>query len=148
MTKYHLPKIANPEARWPVLVAVLGVGGITLALPHHLVLGPRWALPVAVALLLIPTTLAHRSGRHEIDRVLGFAISGLVTFALAASLVLLILRLPEKAESPGVLLRAAVLLWVTNILVFAIWYWRLDAGGPITARPATSTRPGPSSSRR
>ena len=46
------------------------------------------------------------------------------------SLALLIVRLPDKAESPRQLLRSATLLWVTNILVFAIWYWRLDAGGP------------------
>ena len=123
-------KVVNPEARWPVLVAVLGVGGITLALPHVLVLGPRWLLPAAVAVLLVPTTLAHRYGQHELDRVLGYGISALVTFALVGSLALLILRLPSKTDSPRELLRSATLLWVTNILVFAIWYWRLDAGGP------------------
>ncbi len=57
-------------------------------------------------------------------------ISGVVTLALAGSLALLILRLPEKAESASKLLRSATLLWFTNIVVFAIWYWRLDAGGP------------------
>src|SRR5262245_55905359 len=93
-------KVVNPEARWPVLTAVLGVGGITLALPHALVLGPRWLLPAAVLVLLIPTTLAHRYGRHELDRVLGYAISVLVTVALAGSLVLLIQRLPTKTDSP------------------------------------------------
>src|SRR5262245_33239503 len=123
-------KVANPEARWPVLMAVLGVGGISLALPHSLVLGPRWLLPAGVAVLLVPTTLAHRYGRHELDRVLGYAISALLTFALAGSFVLLILRLPTKTDSPRESLRSASLLWVTNILVFAIWYWRLDAGGP------------------
>jgi uncharacterized membrane protein len=29
-----------------------------------------------------------------------------------------------------VLLRAAAGLWACNVLVFAVWYWRLDAGGP------------------
>jgi hypothetical protein len=28
------------------------------------------------------------------------------------------------------LLRSAASLWLTNVLVFALWYWRLDAGGP------------------
>jgi Protein of unknown function (DUF1345) len=122
--------IANPEGRWPVLVALVGVGGITLSLPHSLVLGPRWLLLAVVVALLIPATLAHRAGNHQIDATLGYIISGVVTSALAGSLALLILRLPSKAESPTSLLRAATLLWVTNILVFAIWYWRLDAGGP------------------
>jgi hypothetical protein len=127
---HHTPRIANPEARWPVVVAVLAVSGIELALPHSLVLGPKWFLPILVAALIIPTTLAHRAGWHEADRVLGYAISTVVTLSLAGSLALLILRLPDKSESAAKLLRSATLLWFTNILVFAIWYWRLDAGGP------------------
>jgi hypothetical protein len=122
--------IANPEGRWPVLVALLGVGGITLSLPHALVVGPRWLLLAAVLVLLVPATLAHRAGKHHIDAIFGYVISGVVTLGLAASLVLLILRLPSKAESPAALLKSATVLWITNILVFAIWYWRLDAGGP------------------
>ncbi len=123
-------KVSNPEARWPVLVALVGVGGITLSLPHSLVIGPRWLLLALVVALLVPATLAHRAGKHRMDALFGYAISGVVTLALAGSLALLILRLPEKAESPASLLRSATMLWVTNILVFAIWYWRLDAGGP------------------
>ena len=130
MAATHTPRIANPEARWPVLVAFLAVVGILFALPHSLVLGPKWVLPIVVAALLVPTTIAHRAGRHDVDRVLGYAISGVVTLALVGSLSLLILRLPEKAESASKLLRSATLLWFTNVLVFAIWYWRLDAGGP------------------
>ena len=120
----------SPEARWPVLVALLGIGGIFLALPHTLVLGPRWLLPALILVLLVPTTLLHRAGLHRWDRVFGYVISTLVTLSLAGSLLLLILRLPSKAEAPGALLRSATILWVTNILVFAMWYWRLDAGGP------------------
>ncbi len=122
--------VANPEARWPVLIALVGVGGITLSLPHALVLGPRWLLLAVVLVMLVPATLAHRAGNHRVDSLLGYAISTLVTLALAGSLALLILRLPDRTEGPASLLRSASLLWVTNVLVFAIWYWRLDAGGP------------------
>jgi len=118
------------EARWPVLIAVVGVGGITFSLPHTLVVGPRWLLLVVVVALLIPTVLAHRLGHHRLDRALGYVISIVVTLALAASLVLLITTLPSKAETAASLLESAAALWVTNVLVFAIWYWRLDAGGP------------------
>jgi hypothetical protein len=124
------PKIANPEARLPVLIAFVGVAGISLSLPHTLVLGPRWLLLAVVLALLIPATLAHRAGKHHIDAFFGYAVSSVVTLALAGSLALLILRIPSKTESPGELLKSASLLWVTNVLVFAIWYWRLDAGGP------------------
>jgi hypothetical protein len=123
-------KVANPEARWPVLIALLGVGGITLSLPHALVLGPRWLLLALVLVLLVPATVAHRAGNHRIDALLGYVISAVVTLALAGSLGLLILRLPSRTDSAGPLLRSAAMLWITNVLVFAIWYWRLDAGGP------------------
>ena len=124
------PTVANPEARWPVFVALVGVGGISLSLPHTLVVGPRWLLLALVLALLIPATIAHRAGNHRVDTLFGYAISTLVTLALAGSLILLILRLPSKTDSPGALLASATTLWVTNVLVFAIWYWRLDAGGP------------------
>src|SRR5262245_23853374 len=44
--------------------------------------------------------------------------------------MLLVYALPARKETPQQLLLSAVSLWVTNILVFALWYWRLDAGGP------------------
>jgi uncharacterized membrane protein len=122
--------VANPEARWPVLIALVGVAGISYSLPHTLVVGPRWLLLALVLALLVPATIAHRAGNHRIDALFGYAVSAVITLALAASLVLLILRLPSKTESPGSLLGSATTLWVTNVLVFAIWYWRLDAGGP------------------
>jgi hypothetical protein len=49
---------------------------------------------------------------------------------MVGSLALLIKALSTRAETPVQLLCSAASLWVTNILVFALWYWRLDAGGP------------------
>jgi hypothetical protein len=49
---------------------------------------------------------------------------------MIVSLILLIGALPSHRESPTALLVSATSLWITNILVFALWYWRLDAGGP------------------
>lgn len=118
------------EARWPALIAVLTLGGLYLALPPNLVVGPRWLYPVVVAGLVVPTVLLHRKGRHDLDRVLGYILSGVLTLALVLSLMLLIIALPSKKEGPFALLESAAALWVTNVLVFALWYWRLDAGGP------------------
>src|SRR5207244_6592662 len=55
-------------------------------------------------------------------------VTGVQTCALPISL--LIKALPTRQETPEALLGSAAALWVTNILVFASWYWRLDAGGP------------------
>ena len=53
-----------------------------------------------------------------------------MTIALVGSLVLLIAGLPKKSETPTELAKSAACLWIANVLVFALWYWRLDAGGP------------------
>src|SRR5512144_1331270 len=84
----------NPEARWRARVALLGIGGVMLALPHKLVFGPRWLVLALVVALLVPTTILLRAGRHRWDRILGYAISIVVTMSLMGSLLLLILRLP------------------------------------------------------
>jgi hypothetical protein len=118
------------EARWPVLIAIIGLGGSSLALPDVLVPGPPWLVPVAIGVLIVPTLVAHATNRHHLDKILGYAISIVVTVALAASLASLLTILPTNSEPPAALLRSAAVLWLTNILVFALWYWRLDAGGP------------------
>jgi hypothetical protein len=64
------------------------------------------------------------------NEYLGIVLSCVITLALLWSLAALIAGLPEHRDPPTTLLRAAGALWATNILVFASWYWRLDAGGP------------------
>jgi Protein of unknown function (DUF1345) len=124
------PTRAQTETRWPAAVAIVGLGGSSLALPDHLVPGPRWLFPIAVAVLLVPTLLAHAAGRHRLDQILGYGISIVVTLALVASLGTLVVVMASQKQPPRDLLLSATVLWVTNILVFALWYWRLDAGGP------------------
>ena len=78
-----------------------------------------------------PLTLkCHQAGKHRLNAILGFGVSGILTLGLIISLILLIKALPEHKEWPESLLLSAASLWITNILVFALWYWRLDAGGP------------------
>lgn len=120
-----------PEPRWPALIAVLSVGGLYLTLlSDDLMIGPRWLFPAIIAALLVPTVITHRTGRHDLDRRLGIIVSSLLTVGMIVSLVLLIGGLPSHRQSPTNLLLSAASLWITNILLFALWYWRLDAGGP------------------
>jgi hypothetical protein len=118
------------EPRWPALAAGLGIGVLFYLMPDPLTAGPRWLPLLLIAAMLIPASVFHRAGRHQLNDI--FAYSGLVitTLALISSLTLLILRLPKHLDPPGALLRAAAELWVSNVLVFASWYWRLDGGGP------------------
>lgn len=129
MTEEH-SRVDKPEPRWQALLAFLAVGGIYLALPRSLIIGPTWLLPTLIVVLLVPTVVSHRTGRHSLNRALGIIISGVTTLALIGSVVLLVRALPSHRESPLQLLRSGALLWLTNVIVFALWYWRLDGGGP------------------
>lgn len=120
----------EPEPRWPALVAIVSVGGIYAALPRYLVLGPRWLFPGLLLGLLVPTVVTQVHGHHFLNRLFGFTVNGAMTACLVASVALLIEELPAHRESPTGLLLSAASLWVSNVLVFALWYWRLDAGGP------------------
>ncbi len=123
--------IDKPEPRAQAVLAFLAICAIYLALPRNLVVGPIWLLPTLVVVLLVPTVVSHHVGRHSLNRTLGFVINGITTLALIGSVILLVRGLPAHRESPLQLLRSAGLLWLTNVIVFALWYWRLDGGGPI-----------------
>jgi hypothetical protein len=118
------------EPRWPAIIAVLAVGGLYMALPEALTFGPRWLFPSLVLALLIPGVVSYHTGRHWLNAFFGFTVDGVLTAGLIISVILLVGALPTHKETPEQLLLSAASLWITNILVFALWYWRLDAGGP------------------
>jgi len=122
------PRTAEP--RWPAFVALLATGGLHFIIPAPLRFGQEWLLLAVVTALLISTVVAHKAGKMLLNRVLSHTAAAVVTAFMVWSLALLILRLPRHLDPPEALLRAAAALWVVNILVFASWYWRLDAGGP------------------
>ena len=125
----------DSEPRWPAVIALVAGAGLFGILPRALSFGPRWLPAVIVGVLLVPTMLTHLRGHHTINRVLGLMIAGVETFFMVASLLKLIgtmvdPHLVAHKESPERLLISAGALWMTNVLVFALWYWHLDAGGP------------------
>ncbi|HTZ33416.1 MAG TPA: hypothetical protein VMH31_13225 [Methylomirabilota bacterium] len=119
------------EPRWPAFVAMLAASGVYLALPEPLSLGPAWGLFAVIAILMVPIVISDRRGDHKVTRALTFTASGIITFAMIASLVYLVRSIPAHSESPQTLLRSASALWVANVLIFALWYWKLDGGGPL-----------------
>ena len=118
------------EPRWPATVALFAVGGLRLALPESLSAGPGWLLLAVVAVLMIPTVWARWRGFDLLNQILGYVLTSTVTLDMIWSLGLLVAALPSHKQAPVDLLRSAAALWTANILVFASWYWRLDAGGP------------------
>jgi len=119
------------EPRWPLLIAMLAIGGLYAALPASLSLaGPRWVMSAVVIGLLVPLEIAHHRRNHELNQLLGYVLNTLVTLAIIVSVVLLIIEVSNHKVVGNELLRSAAALWSANFLVFASWYWRLDGGGP------------------
>jgi hypothetical protein len=128
---------AHPgEARLPAAVAVIGAIALYAALPSQLLIGPRYVVPALEVLLFVPLVLANprrmsRQNRHL--RRLAIVLVLLIAGSNLAALVLLIRSLADgQATAGGQLLGAAGQVWLTNVLVFALAFWELDRGGPVT----------------
>jgi hypothetical protein len=119
------------EPRWPSYVAMLAAAGVYWALPEPLSVGPGWLLLAVIVMLLIPIFVSDRRGDHDVTRILSLVANGVITIAMIVSLIHLVQGIPKHLEPPGALLRSAVSLWLANIIIFALWYWKLDAGGPL-----------------
>ncbi len=114
------------------LIGILLTGLLYLVLPPNVIIGPNWLLLVVEGVFVVPLaidvlTAWHLS--HMARRMLVLVPLGVSTLALVASVALFVLTLPTNTHATN-LLRAAALLWSFNILVFALWYWEVDGGGP------------------
>ena len=134
------------ESRWAASLAVCVVVGLQVSLPRSLEFPPRWLLPAVGSVLLIGLLVAdprvddrRESGLHATSIVL----TGLMSLANAVSAGRLIKLLLDRhvATEAGLLLRWGGAIWVANVVVFALWYWDLDRGGP--AARAKAERPYP-----
>ena len=118
------------------LIATLGallVGVIYFALGESLTVGPNWLVFVLEVLLLVPplfwVLVMRRPISERVLRTLNIGLLVVLTLALASSLALLVQELPHLSKGYTIL-RSAGLLWLSNILIFATWYWEIDGGGP------------------
>lgn len=116
--------------RWPAAVALLVIGAIYAEVSDGLSVGPRVLLLGLVAILLVPLMFAHARGRHRLSRWLALGTTTGVTVALAVSVLFLVSLVPGRGTPAPSLLRDAALLWVANVVTFAVWYWEIDGGGP------------------
>jgi uncharacterized membrane protein len=83
-----------------------------------------------VVVMLAAILLSHRGGNHSVSHFLGYVLNIIVTVALIFAIYSLLAEVTRHQITPQRLLSSAAALWVSNFLVFASWYWRLDGGGP------------------
>jgi uncharacterized membrane protein len=126
---------------WPA-AAIVAAAGLYADLPSSFIAGHsagafgvvRWVVP-GLTLLVLASLAAIRPRGRLTRRRLAIGTIGMVSVANSASIVLLIHLLVNGATATApTLLRAAVHMWVVNVLLFALWFWQLDGGGPL-ARP-------------
>jgi hypothetical protein len=124
--------LGRDDPLWPGQAATLLALLLYLALPTPLTLGPGWPLPVAESVLLAGLVIAARGGRRARGRR-AIAIGLVIVAALASlsSLAMLTHYLLAGGHARGTdLLDGGVIIWSTNLLLFAVLYWELDRGGP------------------
>ena len=125
------------ERRWQVAACTAVAIGLQVAVPGRLaVLRPVWVLPALQGVLLLALVLAnpHRIDRQSrVLRMMGLALATLISFANAWSVVSLAEGLVRgtEGENAGPLLVTGGAIWLTNVIVFALWYWEFDRGGPV-----------------
>ena len=125
---------------------VLGAAiALQFLLSGKLTLGDRYLLPALEAAALIALTAAAphpRMRQSPLRRRLALALIGLVTAANCYSLVLLVHYLLTAGKTDAhALIGSGVVLWVTNVLLFGVWYWQLDGGGPTARRRQRKPHP-------
>ncbi|HXC45358.1 MAG TPA: hypothetical protein VNU24_02035 [Solirubrobacteraceae bacterium] len=127
------PPPAAPEPFWPAQLTILVAIGLQVALPARLVAGPVWLVPSLEGVLFIGMFLATpRQLEHEHKRRRRVALS-LTAFVGAANIyslgALTHFLLHNSSPNGRELIISGVLIWMTNFLIFALWYWEMDRGG-------------------
>ena len=131
----------------PAQLCVLAAILLQVRLPEKLTVGPSWLLPSLEGALLIGLATTTPRGRvdedHPVRRRVAIGLIALVNAANAISLYLLAHELLHKHLSNGrPLILSGIAIWLTNVLIFALWYWQLDRGGPANrARHPDPTTP-------
>src|SRR5579863_2190578 len=135
------------EARWQVAVAVAAAVALQYPLPGRLVLlRPVWLLPTLQGLLLIALVMANprRINRESRAlRVLGLSLAALLSLANAWSVAQLVIGLVNgtMGSTAGPLLVTGGSIWLTNVIVWGLWYWEFDRGGPVARANADRMYP-------
>lgn len=144
---------AHAASRWPASLATLAALILYVTLPDKLIFGtgpfasslylhvggvtiflPRWIVPILEVALVIPLTVTfpRRVKKEEKwARVAAIVLIGLINLANVISLGWLVYFLVHGGQTSGrELIISAFQIWLTNIIIFGLWYWELDGGGP------------------
>jgi len=146
----HLPAWKRQtigEARWQVALCTAAAIALQVAVPDRLVLlRPAWILLALEGLLLIALVMAnpHRINRESrVLRSLSLTLAALLSLVNGWSVARLATDIVDGTPmgTPRALLITGAAIWLTNVIIFALWYWEFDRGGPVARALATKPYP-------
>ena len=139
-------RVTRGESRLAVTLAILAAIAMLVALPDRIAPHPRWLLPGLALLLLLVLTVANPTRIDRQSRVLrsvGLLLIAVISIANAATAARLIVDLVRGTgiRTPSELLLTGAAIWLTNVIVFGLWYWEFDRGGPVARAHAKNQYP-------
>ena len=124
------------ESRLPPAIAVVAGAALYTLLPDDLQFAPRLVVPTVEGLLLVAllVTNPYRMNRRtRLSRLTSLCLAAIVVLTNLVALAMLVADLVRGDTSrPGLLLMAGLQVWATNVIGFALMYWELDRGGPVS----------------
>lgn len=135
----------DPESRWPVLLALIAAIVLQGAIPVRYTLVPRWpliAMEVALLIVLLIINPVRLTRATRVGKVASLVLVAAITLDNTASAVILDYNIltGQVSNNAAVLLGSGAAIFSTNIIVFGIWYWELDRGGPFTRAGVNNTQ--------
>jgi len=122
------------EQRWWVAVALLVAVALQLLLPATFALHPRYVLPVLELVAVLALVASHperMSRRTRGVRIASQVLLAVIALNTAVSVGLLVHRITNAGQIRAIeLLVGGAEIWLTNAIVFGLWYWEYDRGGP------------------
>jgi len=137
--RYVLPawqRVTEGEPRWPVSLAILVAIALQLILPTRVAFRPRWLLPALQGMMLIgiiaanPRRIDRETVRLRTATIALILLSSLANAWSAGRLIVHLVNGTLGRLSSARLLMTGAAIWITNVIVFALWYWESDRGGP------------------
>jgi hypothetical protein len=130
-------ELGRDDPLWPGQLGILAVLVLYFVLPPRLTIGPNWIVPAAegvlLAALVISTPRSAEPQRYRRAFVMVVLLVATVANLVAVALLTHYLIVGGHARGAD-LINGGALIWCTNLLLFAVWYWELDRGGPLAGR--------------
>ena len=123
------------EPRWPMATAVVAATALYVGTPHRGRV-PGWWIGPVLQLGLLGILIAQDRGRIDRRSASLHRMMVVLLVVMTAGTVLSVVVLAHdilvalKGVTATVLLGRGAAIWVENVIVFSLWYWQFDRGGP------------------